>query len=285
MFELSNKLYLINKDFNYSLRVYFWTCLGIYFFILFFQPFILNYQDLNNQLLYISGFSIITYISLVLFFIVLPWIFPSLLTPMKHETRVFVLINSLAWLFCSTGFVFYMRYVGKIDMTLYLVFKTGLLCMVPIVILAIIRENESLRNQVLYLRESNVKLNLMANGRPSESTEKICFISDNKSESIELYPQEVLLIKSADNYVEIFYLQDNSLKQKLIRTTLKGLESQLKTHGEFLRCHRTCIVNTRYTVKLTRGYSGYGLKMHGYEKEVPVSRQYLLAVRDILDIT
>jgi DNA-binding LytR/AlgR family response regulator len=169
-------------------------------------------------------------------------------------------------------------------MTLYLVFKIGLLCLVPIVILAIIRENESLRNQLSTLRESNVKLNLIVNKDSSDTREKILFISDNKSERLELYPHEVLLIRSADNYVEVVYQEDNAQKQKLIRTTMKGLEHQLKVHGEFLRCHRTCIVNTKYIVKLKHGYSGYSLKMHGYDKEVPVSRQYLLPVRDVLNI-
>ena len=283
MFEISNKLYLINKDFNYSLRVYFYTCLGIYFFILFFQPFVLHYQDPNNQLLYISGFSVITFISLVLFFVVLPWILPRLLTPRKHETRIFVLINSLAWLFCSTGFVFYMRYVGNIEMSMYLVFKVALLCLVPIVILAIIRENESLREQLQVLRENIVMLNLKVQEGSTDFSEKIHFVSDNKSESIELYPEEILLIKSADNYIEIVTLYEDGLKQKLIRSTLKSIEVQLKTHKEFLRIHRTCIVNIRYILKLSRSYSGYSIKMHGYEKPVPVSRQYLLAVRDVLD--
>jgi len=285
MFDISNKLYLINKDFNYSLRVYFWTSLGVYFFILFFQPFVLNYQDFNNRLLYISGFSIITFVSLVLFFIVLPWIFPTLLTPRKHETRVFVLINCLAWLFCSAGFTFYMHFVGVIEMSMYIVFKISLLCFVPIIILAIIRENESLRHQLHTLRENNIRLNMMVQEQATDPTETMPFISDNKSESIELHPQDVLLIRSADNYIEIVYKQDNAYKQKLIRTTLKGIEKQLKSYTEFVRCHRTCIINTRYIIKLTHGYSGYGLKIHEYDKEIPVSRQYLMAIRDVLGIT
>ena len=281
MFEISNKLYLINKDFNYSLRVYFYTCLGIFFFILFFQPFVLNYRDLNNQLLYISGYSVITFISPVLFFIVLPWVLPRPLTPRKHETRIFVLVNSLAWLFCSTGFVFYMRYVGNIEMTMYLVFKVALLCLVPIVILAIIRENESLREQLQVLRENIVMLNL--NVQETDLSEKILFITENKSDSIELHPEEILLIRSVDNYVEIVCLHEDGHKQKLIRSTLKSIEVQLKPYNEFLRCHRTCIVNTGYILKLNRNYSGYSIRMHGYEKPVPVSRQYLLAVREALD--
>jgi hypothetical protein len=192
MFDISNKLYLINKDFNYSLRIYFLTSLGIYFFILFFQPFVLSYQDFNDNLLYISGFSIITFISLVLFFIVLPWIFPTLLTPQKHETRLFVLINSLAWLFCSTGYTFYMRYVGNIQISIYLVFQIILLCLVPIIILAIIRENESLRHQLQSLRESIVRLNLKVQEQSANSTDMIRFISDNNAESLELHPEEVL---------------------------------------------------------------------------------------------
>ncbi len=105
-----------------------------------------------------------------------------------------------------------------------------------------------------------------------------------KDDTIELHPENVLLIKSADNYVEIYHLNDNNIQQKLIRTTLKNIEDQLKVYTEFIRCHRTSIVNTRYIVKLTHGYSGYRLKIHGYDNGIPVSRQYLLIVRHALGI-
>ena len=62
------------------------------------------------------------------------------------------------------------------------------------------------------------------------------------------------------------------------------VEEQLKKHPEFIRCHRTTIINTKYILKLVSGYQGYRLIIHEYDKEVPVSRQYLLRVKEILEM-
>jgi DNA-binding LytR/AlgR family response regulator len=93
-----------------------------------------------------------------------------------------------------------------------------------------------------------------------------------------------LLIKSAENYVEIVYKDNENNKQRLIRTTLRNIEEQLRKYPEFVRCHRTCVVNTKYILKLSSSYQGHKLKIIDYNDEIPVSRQYLMDVRKVLGI-
>lgn len=146
-------------------------------------------------------------------------------------------------------------------------------------------ENKSLKQQIDSLRESNIKLKLTVHENTSNQTEIIQFISDNKSDKIDLLPGDILLIKSAENYVEIIYKDNENNKQKLIRTTLRNVEEQLRKYPEFIRCHRTCIVNTKYILKLTTGYQGHRLKIMDYIEEIPVSRQYLIDVRKAIGIS
>ena len=90
------------------------------------------------------------------------------------------------------------------------------------------------------------------------------------------------MIKSADNYVEIFYKENEKIQQKLIRNTLKNIENQLKKYSYFIRCHRSCIINKIYVHDFTHNYSGYRLKLSGYNEDIPVSRQYLNTVKDAI---
>src|SRR4030042_3820429 len=274
--ELSNKLFLINRDLKFSLKVYFEISLGIFFFILFFRPFELNHLDFNNQLLFIAGCSAITFLMLCLFYVMIPWIFPKLLTSAVHEKRLFVLINILVCIISSTAYAFYIHYVGGISLSMYLVFKIVLICLVPIITLALVIENKSLKHQIDSLRESNIKLKMIVNENTGNHGEIIQFISDNKSDKIDLLPGDILMIKSAENYVEIVYKVGENNKQKLIRTTLKNIEVQLRKYPEFVRCHRTCIVNIKYILKLNSNYQGHKLKIMDYSEEIPVSRQYLM---------
>jgi ABC-type multidrug transport system fused ATPase/permease subunit len=283
--EFPNKLFLINRDLKFSLKVYLEISLGIFFFILFFRPFELNHLDFNNQLLFIAGCSAITFLLLCLFYILIPLIFPKLLTSAVHEKRLFVLINILLCIISATAYTFYIHYVGGVNLSMYLVFKIVLICLVPIITLMLVIENKSLKQQIDSLRESNIKLKLTVHENTSNQTEIIQFISDNKSDKIDLLPGDILLIKSAENYVEIIYKDNENNKQKLIRTTLRNVEEQLRKYPEFIRCHRTCIVNTKYILKLTTGYQGHRLKIMDYIEEIPVSRQYLIDVRKAIGIS
>ena len=277
-----NKIFLINKDYRYSLKVYLAISLAMFFFILFFQPFDLHKLDFNNLLLFIAGLGTIVFLILCLFNIILPWYFPEILSGMKHEGISILLVNILTCVIISLAYVFYLRYVGQVMLSMFIVFKIFLVCVTPIAILMIIAENKSIKHQLYLLREKNIELGLLMEEDTKQQSEIIQFISDNKSENISISASELLLIKSAENYVEIVCKEEENSKRRLIRTTLKSIEEQLKGYPQFTRCHRTCIVNTRYVLELTKNYQGYKLKVHNYYEEVPVSRQYLLNVREAL---
>lgn len=277
-----NKIFLVNKDYSYSLKVYLAISLGMFFFILFFQPFELHLLDFNNLLLFIAGLGSIVFFIFCLFNIILPWYFPKILSGLKHERISTLIVNILICITISLAFVFYLRYVGNVVLSMFIVFRIFLVCVAPIAILMIVTENKYIKNQLYILREKNIELSLLMEEDEKQSSEIIQFISDNKSENINLSTSDLLLIKSAENYVEIVYKEKESSKRRLIRTTLKNIEEQLKKYPEFTRCHRTCIVNTKFVLELTKNYQGYRLKVHNYFEEVPVSRQYLLNVREAL---
>jgi DNA-binding LytR/AlgR family response regulator len=106
--------------------------------------------------------------------------------------------------------------------------------------------------------------------------------SESNMENLNILVSELTLVKSADNYVEIIYKEGNVLKKRLIRNTLKNIELQLKQYSNFIRCHRICIVNLHYIEKLNRNFNNHWLSIKGYSEQIPVSRQYLMKLKESL---
>jgi DNA-binding LytR/AlgR family response regulator len=82
--------------------------------------------------------------------------------------------------------------------------------------------------------------------------------------------------------VEIVYKEGESCKKKLIRNTLRNIETQIKQYTNFIRCHRTCIVNVHFIERLDRDSNNHWLIIRGFDETIPVSRQFLLKVKEAL---
>jgi DNA-binding LytR/AlgR family response regulator len=257
--------------------------LGIFLFILFFQPFTINNFDFNNSLLFVGGSGVIVFIVMCLVRIIIPWIFRKkdeeikrLLLPSFFNGFIILVITSLA-------FVFYIRYVGLVSITFFLTIRIILICLVPPVLLGLYDYIDELKrhNELLVIERKSIQKQI---GKYEEEllNKSIEFISENASENFSLLIAEVAFIRSADNYVEIVYKEGDVFKKKLIRNTLRNIELQLKQYTNFIRCHRICIVNLYYIEKLIRNNNNHWLIIKGYDEQVPVSRQYLLKLKEAL---
>jgi len=75
-------------------------------------------------------------------------------------------------------------------------------------------------------------------------------------------------------------MEGDNYRKKLIRNTLRNIELQIRQYSNFIRCHRICIVNLHYIDKLIRRDSNHWLIIRGFDEQVPVSRQYLLKLKE-----
>jgi len=273
----------IREDSIYEFKLVSLISLGVFLFLLFFHPFEYHVEEFNDQLIFVLGIAAITFTILVLFRILLPVSVTRRIRVESFKISNEIGLILLIWLFIGTANIFYLRYVGKMELNIFTGLRIALFSVIPSVVLKLADVNTSLRAQLKHMVERNIKLghDLSVAGQEVQSVET--FYSDSKNDKLELQAEYVMLIKSADNYVDIVYQDDDEIKHKLLRSTLKNVQQQLSKYPEFVRCHRTCIVNSRYIVNLTNSYKGHWLKMLDYEEEIPVSRQYLLVVKDILD--
>ena len=100
-------------------------------------------------------------------------------------------------------------------------------------------------------------------------------IFDEKGEMrLSVRREHLLLIESADNYICVWYTNQNAPKKVLVRNTLKQVAEQLaSTHIQ--RCHRSYLVNLDHVKVLRREKEGVFVEL-GIDgvPDVPISKTY-----------
>ncbi|MCB2196356.1 MAG: LytTR family transcriptional regulator DNA-binding domain-containing protein [Bacteroidetes bacterium] len=266
-----------NTELRYNLKLNFNFSIGVFLFILFFRPFEASYNNVNNLIIFFSGFSGILFIFNNLFYIVVPSLFPQSIRIKEWDFGPPILLSSLALVFNSVAFTFYLRYVGKTSISFYIVFKIVIIYLSVVVIMRMLYRIRSQYNQLI-----GQSIDIDTSAEP-KIPNKIELSSENNSEKIELSFNNILTIKAADNYVEINYQHKDEIRKKLLRNSLKNIESQLALYSNFVRCHRTFIVNLNNVKRLARNYTGTFLELNNKE-HIPVSRHYLLKVKEQLKV-
>jgi energy-coupling factor transporter transmembrane protein EcfT len=236
--------------------------------------------DYDSRLLFVTGFWAITFLVACLVFIILPLSMPGWFKIDEWISGPPFILSAIFLAITSTAFAFYIRYVGKVPLSFYITFKVVLVCLLPLIILIILYKYRSMKRLIVDLHEREKYSDSKSGESAGTGEEKeINILQDSKSENLRLNYRNIVAVKSADNYFEIYYLEQDRLEKKLIRGTLKNIESRLSEKDFLIRCHRTSIVNVDYIEKLVRNYSGYHLKMTLLEETIPVSRQYLIRVK------
>jgi DNA-binding LytR/AlgR family response regulator len=96
------------------------------------------------------------------------------------------------------------------------------------------------------------------------------------------YPK-LVYIKSAGNYLEMFYLKGEKLTKELVRMSFKELEGKINDPN-VIRIHRSYMINTIHISSFKKTKKGYALHMQNCTEEViPVSSGYKEAFEHILD--
>lgn len=268
-------------------KLYFKTYLGIaisiFLFILFFQPFTTDKFEFENRLLFLSGFGMIVLIILIISQALFQL---TLLRKEEHNDNNSIYI-ALYFLFqiaaTCLAFVFYIRFVGQVSITFNIVVRVVFICLSLPVTFYLKFSIHSYQVQLKkYLLETRLMQKRLRQFSESYSNKYIEILSDNESANFRIQVSEIVFAKSADNYVEIGYHDEGIVKKKMVRSTLRNIEQQLSEYNNFIRTHRTSLVNIQYIVKLNKNFNTYWLSLDKTKETIPVSRQYLIAVKDIV---
>jgi len=104
-----------------------------------------------------------------------------------------------------------------------------------------------------------------------ERKDKIVNLKSDTREALRINLKKLLFVEAQENYSRIVWLENDALKERLLRVTLKHIEAQI-TDDSIVRCHRSYMINTAVPFKILGNTNGYHLKSNLFPDTIPISR-------------
>ena len=92
----------------------------------------------------------------------------------------------------------------------------------------------------------------------------------------------IRVIKSAGNYIEIYFFENGEMSKHFVRSTFVYAEKLLENYNFIFRCHRTYLVNTNFIKEAEGTPQGVKIQVQDLDFLVPVSQNYILKLQDII---
>jgi DNA-binding LytR/AlgR family response regulator len=176
------------------------------------------------------------------------------------------------------GYFVYFRFNPIFEIAPNDAIKIILISIFAISILVILNQNRLMKlnvNQALTLNQKlSSKLNTGQNS--------VFFESKYKKDSITLSVNSIRVIKSAGNYIEIYFFENGKISKHFVRSTFVYAEKLLENYNFIFRCHRTYLVNTNFIKEAEGTPQGVKIQVQDLDFLVPVSQNYILKLQDII---
>ncbi len=142
-----------------------------------------------------------------------------------------------------------------------------LLGSLPVAVLIVIIQQSLLRLNLKSAQQLNKKL--IENKQHKEKL--IHFESEYKKDGLILAANSLVLIKAADNYIEVFYESDNQIQKQLIRSSLN--KAKKKSQNSILNYMSSLFfVNTNHIKEIKGNSQGYMLYFENIDFPALVSQ-------------
>ena len=244
-------------------------------FMLYFDPIRVIEIPEKLKVLAIFSYGAICFILLGLDMITAPWVLGKQIR--EGNWKVYKHILATIWLFIRATIIIlvFNFIVGISEFTLdnffYTLANIVAITMLPTIIAVLVLYNYELRLNLRSAALLNEAIGSHVVHTPDKE-DSILFKDTSESEILNLLPSQVLMIKSADNYVEIYWKRGDKTERELLRQTLVSIEQDLLSLETFFRCHRTSIVNVDKIKHVEGNSTGTKLLLEGIDELVPVSR-------------
>lgn len=274
-----NKPYPFNEDLRHNAKIIFFISIGILGVLLVFQPLALVELSRKDVFYLTTGLAASTFLSLIINLIVLPSLFPKLFNPQSWKVKSEIFWNIwIVFTIMGSNFLFYSKLFGFFEIGLGTIGKLLLLSVLPVSVLITINQNRLLRTHL----KSAEALNRKLSESNVQDDKLVTFNSDYKKDNLSLKASALVLIRSANNYIEVFYRENSTTKSKMVRCSMINADRTVSDFNFLLRCHRMYIINVNQVVRVEGNSQGFRLAMEGIEFPVLVSQKYLSAFKRII---
>ncbi|MEX0313330.1 MAG: LytR/AlgR family response regulator transcription factor [Allomuricauda sp.] len=145
--------------------------------------------------------------------------------------------------------------------------QVGLVMIVPYVLIL----------AYFWAKEKVNKVTELENGfvvSQSETNNMLIIKGENDKIILAIKYEQLLYIKSAGNYLELFYQKGEQIAKELVRGSLKDLEDDIKDPS-IVRIHRSHMVNMDHIASIKKTRKGYTISLKQIpEKVLVVSSGY-----------
>jgi len=273
-----NKPYPFNEDLKHNSKIIFFISVGVPLFLLLLQPFDISLLPRRDKYYLAIGFGVITFLSLSLYLLFIPSLFPKKFTSLKWNVKKEIFWNLWILFTILTGYFFYSKTLGVLKFDFNMVIKLILTAVIPISALIIINQNRMLRTHLRRADEINKKLK----DSKLRQEEVINFISDYQKDSLAIKVSLLLFIRSANNYIEVFWKDGDSVKNQMVRCSMAYAEELLKDYKFIIKCHRSYIVNISYIDRFEGNLQGYKLFFENIDFPIPVSKSFASKLQELI---
>lgn len=189
--------------------------------------------------------------------------------------RRFTFIALSILLLLNLVIITYAAFSGLISTSVYDILNLSLVLMgitiMPVFFVIVFLEKVLLRK---HTQMAGMLNNRIYQSNRNVQQETVTIYSEKAKDSLTLGLDSILAVEAQGNYSKVYFSESGKLKSSMILASLKLIEEQLFSHKNFIRCHKSFIVNLNKVSKVMGNSHGYKLNISLFDDPVPVSRTY-----------
>lgn len=275
--KLLKRSYPFNDDFKQNTKIIFAISLILFILFFLFRPFDINILDSQEKFFLIGGLIVVIFLGLSINLLLIPAFLSN-----AHLFKTWTVLKEIFWniwiiFTIASGYFIYFKFVGHFSFSFYILVKVLILSAIPVSILIPYNRNRLLRIHL----QSALELNRYLKEKTNPLPKIIHLRSDYDKDDLSVDANELLFIRSANNYIEVFWKGRTESHSQLVRCTLKYAEEASKDYPFIFKCHRAFIVNIYQIRRLEGNSQGYMLYVGEDQRPVSVSRKYIPQFKEL----
>jgi len=241
---------------------------AIIFILVVFQPFGTSAFNHSYKYLILVGYGFVTLVSGILFYL--------LAKALISDTRInrWSVIDEVVFLFCiilicqlSCYLYWAAIFAGGLKWNQFISFfgMATLISIFPVTV------------YLIFIYQQYKEVKFIASDQKGEETistnkdkQRLTLFGAGKNEKIIVAPENLFLVKSEDNYVILFLLENGKIIKRMMRNTLSDIEQQIGS--SFFRCHRSFIINPSKITDIEGNITNTKISLEEIDAKIPVSR-------------
>ncbi len=278
MLEFLKKPYPFNDDLKHNTKVIFFLSMGVFVFLFLFQPLLIDALANREKYILVIGLGIITFLSLSLNLLILPSLFPKILHGSSWNVKKEIFWDIWILFTISIGYFLYYKAMGIMEFGFDVIIKLILIAVLPTSVMIVLNRHRLLRSHLKTANELNIKLK----ENKSIQDKLVHFLSDYQKDNLSIKVSLILFVRSANNYIEVFWKEGQTVKSQMVRFSLIKAEEILREYKFIVKCHRSYLTNINHIEKIEGSSQGYRLFFNEVDFPIPVSKIYVSKLKELI---